>query len=70
MCDRNIHGGKDNPILVCMNYHLLIFKNESIFVKQLKRKNLYVGKFGDPIVANRYTRSISILSFTEKRINK
>ena len=52
MCDRNIHGGKDNPNLGMHELSLLDIQTmmPPHFVKQLER--IYMcGNFGDPIVA-------------------
>ena len=52
MCDRNIHGGKDNPNLGMHELYLDDIKEmmPPEFVQQLER--IYMcGNFGDPIVA-------------------
>ena len=51
MCDRNIHGGKDNPNLGMHELSLLDIQTmmPPHFVKQLDR--IYMcGNFGDPLL--------------------
>ena len=70
MCDRNIHGGKDNPNLGMHELSLLDIQTmmPPDFVKQLER--IYMcGNFGDPIVAKDTLEVFQYFRSQKERIN-